>query len=77
MTTNVTAAPPAKMQQAMQALSDSQCLEAALACAMCRERHGGWCIDEMWAASPAACPLVGLAPTMQADHRGPVEPVAE
>ena len=63
MITNTTAAPPAKMQQAMQTLGDSQCIEAALTCGMCREHHGGWCIDEVWPSGPAQCPLTCLAPT--------------
>jgi len=68
---------PAAMHQAMLDLDDEAQAHGALACAYCREQHGGWCVDEFWPSGPAGCPLAGLAPTVRVGHGGHVEPDAE
>jgi hypothetical protein len=49
---------PAALFARMQA-ADGDRREVAFLCSTCRERHGGWCIDELRSDGPPECPLAG------------------
>lgn len=47
---------------------------AYLICTECRQRHGGWCVDEFTTQLPPECPLALVATAIFGEHPGAPEP---